>query len=71
MRCLLYIPHMSPGNSGSRTDMCPDCPSVKPLRAKKRKIADMCTRMCRRCSVKLGNVGMPSTFVVSQCSLSP
>lgn len=50
---------MQPGNSGSRTLMWPEMPSVKPTRAQLRKTAAMCSTMCSRWVWKDTKLGMP------------
>lgn len=46
------------GYSGSRTEMWPDMPSVRFLRAKTRKAPDIWPRRCARWVLKVGKVGM-------------
>lgn len=60
--------HIRLGNSGSRTEMWPDWPSVNPLRAKKRNVAAMWVSMCRRSATYVGNSGIP--FVLYMCEIS-
>lgn len=53
--------HIQCSNSGSLPEICPDCPSVKPLRFQSRKVAAMWMSIWRRCSWREGNVGIPDS----------